>query len=149
MRFFFFTKSYFHFLISSEEAYSPFIAVYIWIDFGEVVISAKSRPSVFFFFWYTVSLRYRYVVFWLPVYARVSLFDRQSPLHRPLRCTPGKAEHSAAPSVSWEIVWSFVFFILFVCFFSCLAGGLRFGAGFFCTYMKSFEPQKGRILRIS
>ena len=46
--YFFFTKSHFHFFISSEEAYSPFIAVYIWINFGEVVISAKSRPRVFF-----------------------------------------------------------------------------------------------------
>ena len=48
---YFFTKSYFHF-------YSSFIAVCIWIDFGEVVISAKSRPSAFF----SSDIRYHCVI---------------------------------------------------------------------------------------
>ena len=90
---FFFTKSYFHFFVSSEEAYSPFIAVYIWIDFGEAVISAKSRPSGVF-----SDIRYHCVIdtlYFDCLYMHMfSLFDRLS-----------------------------VLFCLFAFFFACLADG--------------------------
>ena len=69
--------------------------------------------------------------------------------------------HCVIDTLYFDCLYMHMFLCLIVClfyfvclhFFSCLAvgggGGYGLVLGFFCAYMKSFEPQKGRILRIS